>query len=139
LIRQAARSLGGEPGDADALAIEAAPDLPEVLVDREQVAEALSRLLGNASHRAGGLKRVRVRLAQAEAMGERGVRPEPFVRVDVLFPREEITEEDLGAEEGCGASRIGARTWPTRSSFSRPTAAGSCRLDPSPTSGACRR
>jgi PAS domain S-box-containing protein len=99
LIRQAARGLEKEPGDADALAIEAAADLPEVLVDREQVAEALSRLLGNAAHRAGGLKRVRVRLAQAEAMGERGVRPEPFVRVDVLFPREEITEEDLGAEE----------------------------------------
>jgi PAS domain S-box-containing protein len=100
LIRQAARSLQGEPGDAEALAIEAATDLPEVLVDREQVAEALSRLLGNAAHRAGGLRRVRVRLAQAEAMGERGVRPEPFVRVDVLFPREEITEEDLGSEEG---------------------------------------
>ena len=98
LIRQAARSLDGEPGDADTLAIEAAPDLPEVLVDREQVAEALSRLLGNAAHRAGGLKRVRVRLVQAEALGERGVRPEPFVRVDILFPREEITEDDLGAE-----------------------------------------
>jgi PAS domain S-box-containing protein len=102
LIRQAARSLDGEPAGADALAIEAAPDLPEVLVDREQVAEALSRLLGNAAHRAGGLSRVRVRLVQAEAMGERGVRPEPFVRVDILFPREEITEDDLGAE---GAGR----------------------------------
>jgi PAS domain S-box-containing protein len=99
LIRQAAQSIEGASGDAAALRIEAAPDLPEVLVDREQVAEALARLLGNAAHRAGGLKRVRVRLAQAEAMGERGVRPEPFVRVDVLFPREEITEEDLGAEE----------------------------------------
>lgn len=99
LIRQAAHSIEGAAGEADALRIEAAADLPEVLVDREQVAEALSRLLGNAAHRAGGLKRVRVRLAQAEAMGERGVRPEPFVRVDVLFPREEITEEDLGAEE----------------------------------------
>jgi PAS domain S-box-containing protein len=99
LIRQAAQSIEGAAGDAAALRIEAAADLPEVLVDREQVAEALARLLGNAAHRAGGLKRVRVRLAQAEAMGERGVRPEPFVRVDVLFPREEITEEDLGAEE----------------------------------------
>jgi hypothetical protein len=59
------------------------------------VADALSRLLGNAAQRAGGLKRVHVRLEQAEAMGERGVRPEPFVRVDILFPREEITEEDL--------------------------------------------
>jgi hypothetical protein len=69
-----------------------------VLVDREQVADALSRLLGNAAQRAGGLKHVRVRLEPAEAVGERGVRPEPFVRVDILFPREEITEEDLSDE-----------------------------------------
>jgi PAS domain S-box-containing protein len=95
LIRQAARSLETTPGEGDSLVIGAPPDLPEVLVDREQVSEALSRLLGNAAQRAGGLKRVHVRLEQAEAMGERGVRPEPFVRVDILFPREEITEEDL--------------------------------------------
>jgi len=95
LIRQAARPLETTPGESDALTIQAATDLPEVLVDREQVTDALSRLLGNAVQRAGGLKRVHVRLGQAEAMGERGVRPEPFVRVDILFPREEITEEDL--------------------------------------------
>jgi len=95
LIRQAARSLETTPGEGDSFVIGAPPDLPEVLVDREQVSEALSRLLGNAAQRAGGLKRVHVRLEQAEAMGERGVRPEPFVRVDILFPREEITEEDL--------------------------------------------
>jgi len=99
LIRQAARPLETTPGESDALTIEAATDLPEVLVDREQVTDALSRLLGNAVQRAGGLKRVHVRLGQAEAMGERGVRPEPFVRVDILFPREEITEEDL-ADDG---------------------------------------
>jgi len=96
LIRQAARTL--DPA-AETPGIDAPPDLPEVLVDREQVAEALARLLANAAHRAGGLPRVRVRLSEAEAMGERGVRPEPFVRVDVLFRREEITEEDLGADE----------------------------------------
>ena len=31
-------------------------------------------------------------------MGERGVRPEPFIRVDILFPREEITEDDISAD-----------------------------------------
>lgn len=98
LIRQAMAGLGAEPAEAAALPIEASGELPEVLVDREQVAGALKHLLANAAHRAGSLKRVRVRLAQAEALGERGVRPEPFVRVDILFEREEITEEDLGSE-----------------------------------------
>ena len=98
LINQAMAGLGAEADEAAALPIEATGDLPEVLVDREQVAGALKHLLANAAHRAGSLKRVRVRLTQAEALGERGLRPEPFVRVDILFEREEITEEDLGSE-----------------------------------------
>lgn len=75
--------------------IEVPVNLPEVLVDREQVADALARLLGNAGQRAGALHRVRVRLVETQALGERGLRTGAFVRVDVLFPREEITEEDL--------------------------------------------
>jgi hypothetical protein len=98
LIRQAMAGLEAQPDEAAALPIQANGDLPEVLVDREQVAGALKHLLANAVQRAGSLKRVRVRLAQAEALGERGVRTEPFVRVDILFEREEITEEDLGSE-----------------------------------------
>lgn len=95
LVRQAGRSLEAAPGEADGLAIAAPAHLPEVLVDREQVTDALARLLGSAAQRAGGLGRVHVRLDLAEAMGERGFRPEPFVRVDILSPNEEVTGEDV--------------------------------------------
>jgi PAS domain S-box-containing protein len=99
LLQRAVQSVAAErPEDDRKLEIEAAGSLAEVLVDREQVADALSRLLGNAVQRAGNLRRVRVRLAETEALGERGVKPVPFIRVDILFPREQITEEDLGAD-----------------------------------------
>ncbi len=107
LVERAARILAAErPEESlDALGVEGAADLPEVLVDRDQVADALSRLLGNAAHRAGGLGKVRVKLEETEAVGERGVRTGAFVRVDVLFPREEITEEDLHPDEDRSAPR----------------------------------
>jgi hypothetical protein len=38
-------------------------------------------------------------------VGERGVRPEPFIRVDILFPRDEITEDDIGTDPGVGTRR----------------------------------
>jgi PAS domain S-box-containing protein len=88
------------PDLAGSVPLEAPAGLPEVLVDREQVVEALGRLLGHAAHRAGGASLLRVRLTEAKAMGERGVRPEPFIRVDILFPREEITEDDISADSG---------------------------------------
>lgn len=96
LVERATRIVSAEFPEADRPgAIEVPVDLPEVLVDREQVADALARLLGNAGQRAGALHRVQVRLHETRAPGERGLRPGSFVRVDVLFPREEITEEDL--------------------------------------------
>jgi PAS domain S-box-containing protein len=99
LLRQAVESVAAErPEDDRTLDIEASASLAEVLVDREQVADALSRLLGSAVQRAGNLGRVRVRLAETEAPGERGVKPVPFIRVDILFPREQITEEDLAGD-----------------------------------------
>ncbi len=98
LVQQAMHTLA--PDLPAGVPLEAPAGLPEVLVDREQVVEALGRLLGNAAHRAGSAARLRVRLAEAKAMGERGVRPEPFIRVDILFPREEITEDDFGTDPG---------------------------------------
>ena len=100
LVERATRILSTEfPGGPGPAAVEATEGLPEVLVDRDQVSDALARLLGNAAHRAGSLSRVRVRLEETMAVGERGVRPGAFVRVDILFPREEITEEDLHTDE----------------------------------------
>jgi hypothetical protein len=98
LVQQAMHTLA--PDLTAGVPLEAPAGLPEVLVDRDQVVEALGRLLGNAAHRAGSAARLRVRLAEAKALGERGVRPEPFIRVDILFPREEITEDDLGTDPG---------------------------------------
>ena len=33
-------------------------------------------------------------------MGERGVRPEPFIQVDIVFPPVSITEDDIGTDPG---------------------------------------
>jgi PAS domain S-box-containing protein len=105
LVEQATRLVATHfPEVGRPTTIEAPVGLPEVLVDRDQVTDALAHLLGNAGRRAGALERVQVRLAETMALGERGVRPGPFVRVDLVFPREEITEEDLHAE-GEGARR----------------------------------
>ncbi len=98
LVKLALHALG--PDLVGTVPLEASSGLSEVLVDRDQVVEALRRLLANAAHRAGGTSRLRVRLAEARAMGERGVRPEPFIRVDILFPREEITDDDIGTDPG---------------------------------------
>src|SRR5262249_15301833 len=111
LLRPAAQVVPAErPEDDRALAIDVANPIAEVLVDRDQVAEALARLLGNAVQRAGALHRVRVRLSMTEALGERGVKPVPFVRVDILFPREQITDEDIG-----GDAEVGSGHWHRRS------------------------
>ena len=100
LVDRAVRILSTEFPEEPGLAeVDGAEELPEVLVDPDQVSDALARLLGNAAHRAGSLSRVRVRLEETEALGERGVRPGTFVRIDILFPREAITEEDLHTDE----------------------------------------
>jgi PAS domain S-box-containing protein len=75
--------------------VQAEADLPAVLVDREQILEALVRLVSNAALRAGDAYRLRIRLGVTSAIGERGTREEQFVRIDILFPREAITEEDM--------------------------------------------
>ncbi|HWW92707.1 MAG TPA: PAS domain-containing protein [Vicinamibacteria bacterium] len=106
LVRQAAQTLAkSSPEGWPEVGIDAPEHLPEVLVDRQQVVEALARLLDNAAHRSVDKARLRVRLAETEALGERGVKAEPFVRVDILLPREEITDEDLGAD-GESARRL---------------------------------
>ena len=46
-----------------------------------------------------GLARVRVKLEPDRSPGRTRREPGAFVRVDILFPREEITEEDLHTDE----------------------------------------
>jgi hypothetical protein len=98
LVETTLARLDVEEAGARPVTVEVAPDLPMVEVDAGQVVSALVRLLQNAAHRAGQPDRVFLRVFETKAVPERGVRPEPFVRMDIVFPREEMTEEDLRSD-----------------------------------------
>jgi PAS domain S-box-containing protein len=98
LVEQALARLDQEEVGARPGVIDVAPDLPLVLADSDQIVLALARLLQNAAHRAGLPEHVRLHVFETRAVGERGLKPEPFVRVDILFPREEMTEDDLSPD-----------------------------------------
>jgi PAS domain S-box-containing protein len=98
LVEQALARLDHEVAGSRPGTIDIAPELPQVLADSDQVVLALARLLQNAAHRAGHPERVHLHVFETRAVGERGLKPEPFVRVDMLFPREEMTEDDLSPD-----------------------------------------
>ncbi len=99
LVRHAIDSLADQLGEkAAAIHVEAFGELPEVLVDRQQVTEALAILVVNAVRRGGEASRVRVRIERTEALADKDVHPGPSVRIDILYPRALITESDLGTE-----------------------------------------
>jgi len=104
LVRRGLELLGAEAGgQVPAVRIEPAEALADVLVDRQQVAEALAQLVASAIQRCGDATRVLVRLAPTEAVGDKGVHPGPSVRIEIVYPRALITELDLGPEaEGSG-------------------------------------
>jgi PAS domain S-box-containing protein len=99
LVRRALELLADETGgQAPPVRLEPAEALPEVLVDRQQVAEALAQLTASAIQRCGDAARVLVRLSPTEAVGDKGVHPGPSVRIEIVYPRALITELDLGPE-----------------------------------------
>jgi hypothetical protein len=98
LVEHALSRLDHEEAGSRPGTIDIAPELPQVLADPDQVVLALARLLQNAAHRAGHPERVYLHVFETRAVGERGLKPEPFVRVDILFPREEMTEDDLSPD-----------------------------------------
>jgi hypothetical protein len=98
LIEQALARLEHEEAGSRPGTIDVAQDLPAVLADPDQVVVALARLLQNAAHRAGRPDAVHLKVFETRAVGEFGHRPAPFVRVDILFPREEMTEDDISAD-----------------------------------------
>ena len=99
LVRLGLELLAGESGgQVPPVRVEPAESLPEVLVDRQQVAEALSQLTASAIQRCGDAARVLVRLTPTEAVGDKGVHPGPSVRIEIVYPRALITELDLGPE-----------------------------------------
>jgi PAS domain S-box-containing protein len=99
LVRRALDLLASEQGgQVPPVRIEPGDALPELLVDRQQVAEALAQLTASAIHRCGDATRVLVRLSPTEAVGDKGVHPGPSVRIEILYPRALITEMDLRPE-----------------------------------------
>ena len=99
LVRLAIEGLANELGErAATIQVEPHGELPEVLVDRQQMIEALAILVANAAHRGGEAGHVLVRLERTEALADKDVHPGPSVRIDVVYPRALITESDLGSE-----------------------------------------
>jgi hypothetical protein len=99
LVRRAIDTLAEERAPAGPFVpLEAADDVPEVLIDRQQVTEALTILLARTLDRCGDPARVRVRLTRTEAPGGKGAHPGPAACIEILYPRALITEEDLAPE-----------------------------------------
>jgi hypothetical protein len=88
----AAEQGGGGPF----VRVETADDLPEVLVDRQQVSEALATLLAATFERCGDPSHVRVRVMRTEAAAEKSAQTASAARIEILSPRALITEHDLG-------------------------------------------
>ncbi|HXK10598.1 MAG TPA: PAS domain-containing protein [Vicinamibacteria bacterium] len=100
LARAAIETLArSHQGDGAFVRLETADDLPEVLLDREQVTEALVLLLSAVLECGSEPADVRVRLTRTEAAVASSGQPVPTVRIDISFPAV-ITEQDIGTEPG---------------------------------------
>ena len=84
--------------------LETADDLPEVLVDRQQVTEALTLLLSSVLECGPDPSDVRVRLTGTEAPAGPSGQPALTARIDISYPAV-ITELDLGTEPGAAPRR----------------------------------
>ncbi len=100
LVRRAIEVLAGEHAtEEEFIRLEASDDVPEILVDRQQISEALVTLLASTLERCGAPAQVRVRVARTEAPGEKTAHPSPAVRIEILLPQALITESDLRLDE----------------------------------------
>ncbi|HEX9186614.1 MAG TPA: hypothetical protein VGB87_06070, partial [Vicinamibacteria bacterium] len=85
--------------------LETADDLPEVLVDRHQVTEALTLLLSSVLECGPDPADVRVRLTRTEDPAGPSGQPAPTARIDVTYPAV-ITEHDLASDAGASPRRV---------------------------------
>lgn len=92
-------------GDGAFVRLETADDLPEVLVDRQQVTEALTLLLASVLECGPDPADVRVRLTRTEDPAGPSGQPAPTARVDVTYPAV-ITEHDLATDPGAPPRRV---------------------------------
>jgi len=105
LARAAIETLARHDGaDGAFVRLETAGDLPEVLVDRQQVTEALTLLLSSVLERGPDPADVRVRLTRTEAPAGPSGQPAPTARIDISYPAV-ITEHDLGTEPAASPRR----------------------------------
>ena len=84
--------------------LETADDVPEVLLDRQQVTEALTIVLSSVLEACHDPADVRVRLTRADAPDGPSGRPAPAARIEIAYPAV-ITERDLGTDPGGTARR----------------------------------
>jgi PAS domain S-box-containing protein len=104
LVRAVISELAAERGkDRTFVELETADDVPEALLDRQQASEALKLLLGSTLDRCEDPREVKVRISRAETT-EGGVgHPSPAVRIEILYRRAQITDQDLSSEaDGSG-------------------------------------
>jgi hypothetical protein len=99
LLRAAIDELVDERGtDQPPIELDAAEDLPEVLLDRQQARQALRLLISSALDRCEDPGRVRVRVSRTEAPEGRAGRQAPAVRIEILYRRALIKGQDLKVE-----------------------------------------
>jgi hypothetical protein len=105
LARAAIEALAGQhPADGEFVRLETEGDLPEVLLDRQQVTEALTILLASALEACPDPSEVRVRLTRVEATDGPGPSPAPATRIEIAYPAV-ITDRDLATDPGGTARR----------------------------------
>jgi len=105
LARAAIQALAGQhQADGEFVRLETADDLPEVLLDRQQVTEALTILLASALEACPDPADVRLRLTRVETTDGPSGQPAPAARIEISYPAV-ITDRDLGTDPGGTARR----------------------------------
>jgi PAS domain S-box-containing protein len=103
LARAAIQGLSErQQGDGAFVRLETADDVPEVLLDRQQVIEALTILLSGVLELDHSVdpSSVRVRLTRTEAPLGPGAQPAAAARIEIVYPPARMTEQDFGTDPG---------------------------------------
>jgi len=109
LARAAIQTLAERhQADGAFVRLETADDVPEVLLDRQQVVEALTLVLSSVLEACPDPADVRVRLTRTEAPDGPSGRLAPAARIEIAYPAV-ITDRDLATDPGATARRPNRR------------------------------